>query len=79
MRPAIRGFWTAYAANRALGAIARAYLERCLRFAAARLALTVFEFLYGAPQMNPALVAMLQAGEAIATDPSKAASEWMGL
>jgi hypothetical protein len=79
MRPAIRSFWTAYAANRALGAIARAYLERCLRFAAARLALTVFEFLYGAPQMNPALVAMLQAGEAIAADPSKAASEWMGL
>jgi aminoglycoside phosphotransferase (APT) family kinase protein len=78
MRPALRSFWVRYAADRRLPA-SRAYLERCLVFAAARLALTVFEYLYALLQMNPALVAMLQAGESIAANPSRAAAEWMGL
>jgi hypothetical protein len=79
MRQALRAFWTTYAATRGLHAVARPYLERCLRFAAARLALTVFEFLYGAPQMTPVLIAMLQAGQGIASNPGQAASEMLGL
>jgi hypothetical protein len=50
-----------------------------MRFAAARLALTVFEFLYGAPQMTPLLLAMLQTGQGMTSNPGQAASEMLGL
>jgi hypothetical protein len=79
MRQALRAFWTTYAATRGLQAVARPYLERCMRFAAARLALTVFEFLYGAPQMTPLLLAMLQTGQGMTSNPGQAASEMLGL
>jgi len=80
MRPAMRSFWAAYADARQLGALAsRQYLERCLRFAAVRLAYAVFEILYGSPQMTPAMLAMLQTGQHIVANPSRAVWDLLAL
>jgi hypothetical protein len=80
MRPAMRSFWTAYTDARQLGALAaRQYLQRCLRFAAARLAYAVFEILYGSPRMTPAMLGMLQTGQNIVANPSRAAWDLLGL
>jgi hypothetical protein len=80
MQPALRKFWTAYTSMRGFGAAAaRQYLEKCVRFAAARLVLAVFEFLYGSPQMTAAMLSMLQASQNILLNPTRAASELLGL
>jgi thiamine kinase-like enzyme len=80
MQPALRKFWAAYISTRRLeAAVARQYLEKCLRFTAARLVLAVFEFLYGSPQMTAALLSMLQASQNILLNPTQAASELLAL
>jgi hypothetical protein len=78
-RPALRQFWTAYAQARGLaGLAARAYLERCMRFAAARLVLTVFEWLYNAHQMTPGLHAMLHTSQTMFQYPGQSADDLLG-
>ena len=80
MQPALRVFWRTYAAARALGAeAAAAYLVRCMRFCAARLVLAAFEYLYGSPQMTPAVLTMLQVSQSIFLDPRKAAADLLGV
>ena len=78
-RPALRQFWTAYAQVRGLaGLAARVQLERCMRFAAARLVLTVFEWLYSVRQMTPGLQAMLHTSETMFQYPGQSAADLIG-
>jgi hypothetical protein len=78
-RPALRQFWTAYAQARGLGGLAaQAYLERCIRFAAARLVLTVFEWLYNAHQMTAGLHAMLNTSQTMFLYPGQSAADLLG-
>jgi hypothetical protein len=80
MQPALRAFWRTYAAARTLDAAgAAAYLMRCMRFCAARLVLAAFEYLYGSPQMTPAVLGMLQVSQSIFLDPRKAAADLLGV
>ena len=79
MQPALRAFWRTYAAARALGTEAStAYLMRCMHFCAGRLVLAAVEYLNGAPQMTPAVLAMLQTSQNIFLDPRKAAVDLLG-
>jgi hypothetical protein len=78
-RPALRQFWTAYAQARGLaGLAARVQLERCIRFAAARLVLTVFEWLYNAQQMTAGLHAMLHTSQTMFQYPGESAADLIG-
>lgn len=80
MRPALARFWTTYTAARGIDARSgRVYLERCLRFTAARLVLAVFEYLYNATQLNSNALALLGVGQSILFNPSRAVSDILGL
>lgn len=79
IRPALRAFWDSYAAARGFVQPARSYLERCFRFAAARLIVSVVEHSAGVPQLSLPAQAMILASLALLRDPARAAAEWMGL
>ncbi len=76
MRRAMGDFWQSYAKALYLpAAVASEYLWRCLRFAAARIALAVFECLYNGQPASPALAGMLQTSQNIFLNPPQAASD----
>lgn len=79
MKPSMRRFWQSYVAARGLPAWAvDAYLERCLRFCAARLVVAVFEYLANWGQMTTHAVAMFQLGQRILHHPRRAAADLVG-
>lgn len=80
IRPALRAFWESYAEARGFVlAAARSYLERCLRFAAARLIVTIVEHTAGRPQLTSEAFALLLASLRLLRDPGRAATDLMGL
>jgi hypothetical protein len=76
MRPVLRAFWDAYAGTRGFGEVQqKCELERCMRFAAARLVwVTVEQRLY-APRLDPAAAALLQVSLNVLKDPPRAVKE----
>ncbi|HEX4496935.1 MAG TPA: phosphotransferase [Thermoanaerobaculia bacterium] len=80
MQAPLRRFWRTYSDVRGFRpGDERRYLERCLRFCAARLVLAVFEYLYNAQQVNLNALAMLQVSHNIFVAPDRAAAELLGL
>jgi hypothetical protein len=80
MRPPLRAFWQTYISTRGFdAALARTYLERCLRFAGARLVLAVFEFLFTYQQITPNALTMLQMSRSLFESPSNGVREWFEL
>lgn len=80
IRPALRAFWESYAEARGFAlAASRSYLERCLRFAAARLIVTIVEHMNGQPQLTQEAFAMLLASLRLLRDPGRAATDLTGL
>lgn len=80
IRPALRAFWESYAEARGFVlAASRSYLERCLRFAAARLIVTIVEHGNGRPQLTVEAFAMLLASLHLLRDPGRAATDLTGL
>lgn len=74
VRPALRAFWKEYAKARGFAPGASgSYLERCLRFAAARLIVTVVEYVYSLPQLTHEAYAMVAASLRMLRDPARAA------
>ncbi len=61
MQPSIRAFWKAYANARQLsGPHAYQYLERSVKYTAARMPIAVLEYLSASPQYSTLISAMLQ-------------------
>lgn len=80
IRPALRAFWESYAEARGFVlAASRSYLERCARFAAARLIVTIVEHMNGQPQLTREAFAMLLASLRLLRDPGRAAADLTGL
>lgn len=80
MRLSLRALWRTYTTTRGFDpTVAKTYLERCLRFAAARLVLAVFEYLYSFPQITHSVLALLQMSRIIFESPSNITREWFEL
>jgi aminoglycoside phosphotransferase (APT) family kinase protein len=80
VQPALRAFWNTYAAARQIQAVAQwQYLERCVRFAAARLVLIAFEYVYNNPQAMPHAVNLLQLSQNLFLNPRQGAMELVGV
>jgi len=76
MRPVMHAFWRAYAGVRGFGAAdGRREIERCLRFAAARLVWSAIEQRLYAPGLDPSVAALLQVSLNILKDPGRAVRE----
>jgi hypothetical protein len=76
VRGCISAFWRAYLAGRGLDpSAARVLRERVFACAAARLIQSAYELLYGAPQLSPAAVRLLQLSLNIFEDPRAAIRE----
>ena len=76
LRPVMRAFWRAYAAVRGYSAAeAPVRLERCLRFAAARMVWAAVEHRLYASQLDAAITALLQVSLNILQDPRRAVAE----
>ena len=80
MQPAMRAFWTTYAEVRGLeNQDVRTALERCVRYGAARMVQTVFEYMYMSPQLSTNAVSLLQVSLNILQNPKEAIAELIGL
>jgi hypothetical protein len=80
MQPMLRAFWTSYAAARGLyPPAARQYLHRCLRFCAARLVVSVFEYMHNATALTPNATAALQVSRNLFTMPEQGARDVLGM
>ncbi len=80
MQPAIRAFWKAYVATRKLdGEAARHLLERCVRYGAARMVQTVFEYMYASPQLSANAISLLQVSLNMLQAPREAITELLEL
>ena len=80
MRVSLGALWRAYTTTRGFDpAFARTYLERCFRYAAARLVLAAFEFLFSFQQVTHNVLAMLQMSRNLFESPANAAREWFEL
>lgn len=76
MKSALKAFWTSYATARGLAAgSANEYLERCVRYCAARLIAVMYEYLFNMPRVNNFLVTMLRVSNTLIADPGKAVQE----
>src|SRR5215510_11767140 len=61
MQPAIRAFWDSYISTREVGGdVARDLLELSVKYAAARMIQTAYEYMYYSPQLNKSIVYLLQ-------------------
>jgi hypothetical protein len=73
MQPELRAFWNAYASIRGIPTDKRAAeLQRCMRFGAARLALSAIERCMSVPQLDAFATAYLQVSLNILQDPARA-------
>ncbi len=79
-QPSIRGFWKAYELARGLsGDRAAAYLNRAVRFTAARMVIAVLEYLSASPQYSAMGTTMLQTAVNILESPQLAAEQMIGV
>jgi Phosphotransferase enzyme family len=79
MRPSIRAFWRAYTMGRGLsGPAAQMYLDRAVRFTAARMLIAFLEYTAGGPQYQALGNSMLQAATNILEAPQIAAAQLVG-
>jgi outer membrane protein assembly factor BamD (BamD/ComL family) len=79
MHPAIRAFWRAYWNGAGLDPAEASFLERCVKFAAARMIQTVYEHLYQSVQLTPSALALLQVSLNMLNRPSEARECLLGL
>jgi len=73
---AIRSFWNSYVAERRMEE--DGLLERCLRYGAARMIQSAYEYVQFSPQVSSKALYLLQVSGEILKDPSRAASEIRG-
>jgi hypothetical protein len=80
MQPAIRAFWTSYAAAAEHDTAKSAdWLLRCVRYGGARMIQSAFECLYYEPAMTAQAVWLLQVSMNILKDPAQARTVLLGL
>ena len=73
MQPAIREFWKTYAETLNLkGSEEQESLQRSVKYGAARMIQTAFEYMYYSPQITPNVICLLQASINILTKPEEA-------
>ena len=73
MQPAIQSFWNGYIAERQNEE--DGLLERCLRYGAARMIQSAYEYVQFSPQVSSQALHLLQVSAEILKDPSRAESE----
>ncbi len=79
VRPSLRAFWIAYSAARQWHpSVARLYLDHCIRFCAARLVATAFEYLYAVPQSAASALLLTRIGEGLLESPDVAVTQLFG-
>jgi hypothetical protein len=79
MQPSIRAFWKAYVMARALNADAGRYLDRAVRYTAARMIIAVLEYLNASPQFSVLGPIMLQTAMNLLEAPQVAAMQMIGV
>jgi hypothetical protein len=80
MQPAIRRFWETYRDAMELnGPSANAWLNRSVKYAAARMIQTVFEYMQHAPQLTPNAFCLLQVSMNILLKPGEAICDLLAL
>jgi Phosphotransferase enzyme family len=79
MQPSIRAFWKAYAAARGITADAGRYLDRAVRYTAARMIIAVLEYLNASPQFSVLGSSMLQTAVYLLETPQVAAVQMIGV
>jgi hypothetical protein len=79
MQPSIRAFWKAYAMARGLNADAGRYLDRAVRYTAARMIIAVLEYLNASPQFSVLGPSMLQTAMNLLESPQVAAIQMIGV
>lgn len=73
MQPAIRAFWDSYILTREVDdTVARELLELSVKYAAARMIQTAYEYMYYSPQLNASIVYLLQVSMNILESPKDA-------
>ena len=73
MQPAIRAFWKSYILTREVDdTVARDLLELTVKYAAARMIQTAYEYMYYSPQLNSSIVYLLQVSMNILESPKDA-------
>jgi Ser/Thr protein kinase RdoA (MazF antagonist) len=79
MQPSIRAFWKAYSNARGLNADAGRYLDRAVRYTAARMIIAVLEYLNASPQFNVLGASMIQTALNLLEAPHVAAAQMIGV
>ena len=80
MRPVLKSFWEAYSKTRKFGKDqSNGELERCMRFAAARLVWSAIEQRLYVSQIDPAASALLQVSLNVLKDPARAVRELLNV
>jgi hypothetical protein len=80
LQPSVRSFWNAYSEARGFpGPTSQAFLDRAVRFTAARMVIAVLEYLAGSQQLGALGNAMLQASVNILEAPQVAAIQLIGV
>jgi len=79
MQPSIRAFWKAYALARGLNQDAGRYLDRAVRYTAARMIIAVLEYLSASPQFSTLGPVMLQTATNLLEAPQVAAVQMIGV
>jgi hypothetical protein len=79
MYPAIRAFWCAYRNGSRADPDEGGFLDRCVRYAAARMIQTVYEHLYQSVQLTPGTLALLQVSLNMLNRPAEAREHLLGL
>jgi hypothetical protein len=80
LQPSLRAFWAGYSgALRVSLDEASALLERCVRYAAARMIQSAYEYVQFSPRVSAGALRMVQVSSEILRDASKASRELFGL
>jgi hypothetical protein len=80
LQPSMLAFWKAYVAVMQMtNTIARAWLERSMKYAAARMIQTAYEYMAFSPQISVMAVYLLQVSMNILKSPQEAISDLLGL
>ncbi len=79
MQPSIRSFWKAYVSARGLNGDAGSYLDRAVRYTAARMIIAVLEYLNASPQFSVLGPNMLQTALVLLESPQVAAMQMIGV
>ncbi|OLD28657.1 MAG: hypothetical protein AUJ04_01025 [Acidobacteria bacterium 13_1_40CM_3_55_6] len=80
MQPAIRAFWKTYIATRQIGnEEGRQLLESCVKFGAARMIQTAYEYMQYSPQISASALYLLQVSLNTLKSPKEAISDLLSL